>query len=560
MEGNFKPTTNALVKKIQEYAEDYEFYPSTEEMIDCVKADIDRQVQDHELLENYTMLDCGAGDGRILQSLCKGTKYAIEKSRPLIAAMDRSIFIIGADFDEQSLLDKSVDITFANPPYSQYVDWAEKIITETRSGLVYLIIPKRWSCEARITQALKLRDATATVIGNFDFSHAERKARAVVEIVKVDLSKFRNNRFRSCMSHTDPFTLWFDKHFNISAPATSAFDIHNPCPIKPSTEELKGELVPGSDTVAVLVKLYNRQMDNLISNYKALESLDGNLMRELGIEYKNVRAGLRLKITSCKQGYWQELFDRLTRITDRLTKDTREAMLSKLMSRTDVDFNASNVYAVIIFAIKNANCYLDDQLITTVERMVGHANIKNYVSNQRTFGEENWRYRSRPHELSHYGLEYRIVLNRVGGICVSTSSWDQERYNGLSSSAYHFILDLLTIAGNIGFDTKGHERPIDFSWSSNQKVCFHYTDHATGQVNELFTVRAFLNGNLHFHLNQNFILKLNVEFGRLKGWLKSAQDAATELDISLEEAEASFNNNLKLTSSNITLIEHKQAA
>jgi len=45
----------------------------------------------------------------------------------------------------------------------------------------------------------------------------------------------------------------------------------------------------------------------------------------------------------------------------------------------------------------------------------------------------------------------------------------------------------------------------------------------------LFEVRAYQNRNCHLRLNQEFALALNVEYGRLKGWLKTAQDAKDEL-------------------------------
>jgi hypothetical protein len=45
----------------------------------------------------------------------------------------------------------------------------------------------------------------------------------------------------------------------------------------------------------------------------------------------------------------------------------------------------------------------------------------------------------------------------------------------------------------------------------------------------LMDVRAFQNGNLHIRLNQQFALALNVEMGRLKGWLRTAAEATEEL-------------------------------
>jgi hypothetical protein len=49
---------------------------------------------------------------------------------------------------------------------------------------------------------------------------------------------------------------------------------------------------------------------------------------------------------------------------------------------------------------------------------------------------------------------------------------------------------------------------------------------------------------VRFH--PDFIRKLNVEFGRLKGWLRSKQEVVDELRISAEEAEAYFGSTAKV--------------
>jgi hypothetical protein len=68
----------------------------------------------------------------------------------------------------------------------------------------------------------------------------------------------------------------------------------------------------------------------------------------------------------------------------------------------------------------------------------------------------------------------------------------------------------------------------------------------------LFEVRAFLNGNMHIRLNQKFALALNVEHGRLKGWIKTAAEAVEELgDVGAAER---FNSCFRLGSGNLPLM------
>ncbi len=40
--------------------------------------------------------------------------------------------------------------------------------------------------------------------------------------------------------------------------------------------------------------------------------------------------------------------------------------------------------------------------------------------------------------------------------------------------------------------------------------------------------------------------RLNVEFGRLKGWVRNAQQAAEEMDMAVAQAQAAFNANLRV--------------
>lgn len=62
---------------------------------------------------------------------------------------------------------------------------------------------------------------------------------------------------------------------------------------------------------------------------------------------------------------------------------------------------------------------------------------------------------------------------------------------------------------------------------------------------QLIEVRAFENGNMHVRLGQDFALALNVEYGRLKGWLKNGAAAAEELKD--EAAPKHFGKNHSIT-------------
>lgn len=535
--------TAQLLRVVTDEEQDFEWYPTTDEIINCIKNDL-YELGDYRH-QAPSVLDCGAGDGRVLKALTTGDKYAIEKSRPLINALSRDIFVVGTEFQSQTLIDKQVDVVFSNPPYSQFEEWAAKIIREANCTYIYLVIPTRWQSNKLIAEAIEVREAKWKCLASFDFLNAERAARAKVDVIRFETGY----RGRRGQSKVDPFAVWFDEYFKIDA---SESELAKYRAEEEAQEELarsvSHELAIGGDIVSTLERFYQRDMDNLMNTYRALGNVDGNILRELDVNANGVRKALKQKIAGLKNLYWKELFDNLSRVTDRLTASSRKMMLAKLWQYAHVDFSASNAHAVLIWVIKNANTYFDDQLIELVERMTEKASVVSYKSNQRTFGAEEWRYARAPEGLSHYGLDYRIVLERCGGI--STSSWGGS-VRGLSERAADLLNDIRAVASNLGFDIKSHYGPRDVDWEAGKPHTFYYTNIYTGGKHMLFEARAFKNGNLHIKLNQELICRLNVEFGRLKGWIKSPKEAADELGVAQKDADQWFGANLQLDATKV---------
>jgi len=532
-----KKETKALITKLKENDENWEWYPTTDAIIKVVKSRCD---------ENDSILDCGAGDGRVLTQLTKGNQYAIEKAIPLIQAMPANIIIVGTEFFQSTLIDKPVDVVFCNPPYSEYETWVVKLITEAHAKKLILVIPARWKDNPVINEAIESRKAAVSSLGTFDFLNAERAARAKVDILHIT---FKNNRGYNS-GPDDPFNNWFDSEFNFKKA-----DNHIKEPAQGSTlrEKLESAVVGGRGKVPVLVELYNHAMTHLYDNFKQIAALDADLINELGSSKNAIMEALKQRIKGLKNAYWKELFDNLEDITSRLTNASRKSMLHKLTAQTNVDFTESNIYAVLIWVIKNANKYYDSQLIDIVEEINTKANIVKYKSNQKVYTDDLWRYRDDRKNITHYGLELRIVLERNRAIAVSEYGFISQYDNpeGLHTTAHDFINDLITIGNNLNFKTSPLEDSFHVGeWSSGKLKDFHTTDDKI-----LLSVKAFKNGNLHIKFNQKFIRRLNVEFGRLKGWLKDKYQTAEELNIPVGEAAEAFNSNRQISTSNVKLLE-----
>lgn len=542
-----------LIKQVANTDHDFEWYPTTSEIIGAIKSDIENDDY-FRFNENPSVLDCGAGDGRVLKSLTNGKKYAIEKSEPLLNSLDRNIFVVGTEFNQQTLIDKKVDIVFSNPPYSDYSAWTVKIIREANAGIVYLVIPERWAHNTLIEEALKSRDAKAVVIGDFDFLNADRAARAKVQVLRIELSYGR--RHSGNRAKTDPFKLWFDSNFSINASISSNSSHQQEASKKAAQKrKIRQDLVSGSDIIQVLDRLYQLGMTDLINTYKKLESLDVELLKEMDVNLEAVCDALSMKIAGLKDRYWKELFENLGSVTDKLTSQSRTRLFDILTENTHIDFTPSNARSIIIWVLKNANEYYDDQLIDTVETMVDAANVVLYKSNKKTFGDEDWRYCRRPDDLDCYSLEYRAVFHSVGGLAVS--SWNHENPAcGLNKRAITFLDDLRTVASNLGYDTSDHDNIESMSWGSGVKNEIHCTNLRTSKNEVLFECRAYKNGNIHIKFNQSFLKRMNVEFGRLKGWLKDASQAADEIDITIEDAESSFLSNKKIKQADMLMLSN----
>jgi len=529
-------TTRALVEALKAGGEDWEYYPTTPEIIGIIRDSLGTGKQ------FASFLDCGAGNGATLAALTDGKKYAIEKSQILVQAMPADIFVVGCDFHDNTLIDKRVDFVFCNPPYSDYKTWAIRIISEANARGVFLVIPERWKVQPEITAALEDRKATFKVIGNTDFLEADRPARAKVDIIRVNLQPKRGYYSRNESGpDVDPFTLWAEKEFPTDKRTTDK-------PGEAAFRQSVNELVPGRGLAAALVEMYQAEMATLQGNFRAISQLDHSIFAELKVDFKSMAEFLRGRISGLKTKYWRELFNHFEVITSRLTRASRESLLNTLTENVSVDFTESNIYAVTGWAIKNANQYFDSQLIDAFMDLVNKANLVNYKSNQKTWGGDVWRFREELREgrVSHFGLDYRCVITCHNAF--DNSGYQRYDYpNGLYKGIHDRLNDLVTIANNLGFLSPDDSFKKD--WEPGQTNDFLLSN---GKI--LFSVKAYKNGNLHIKFNQQFLRKLNVEFGRLKGWLRSHKQAADELGISEKEAAECFNGNFSLGYSAVKLL------
>lgn len=547
-----------IIENLKHENQDFEFYPTTEKMLRPIVNDL----LDHNLT-TISFLDVGAGNGNVFKIIddlapydkdgnkkINLKKYAIEKSQILIKMLPDDVFVIGTEFEEQTFIDKEVNVIFCNPPYKQYIRWMEKIIKEANAQHIYFIVPDRWKKEKVLLDAIKNRTRQKTaeyeILGSFGFDDSEfRKSRAHIDIIKISLQydKYasRNNLF------TDPFDTWFNEFFKINADVEKPQDYYE----NKNKRERIHNLATGQNIIEVLSEAYTTDLKHLIETYKKIETLDPVLLKELDVNINGLKEGLKSKISGLKNLYWLELFNNLDKLTSRLTSKSRQIMLEKLTSHTSIDFTANNAYAVIIWAIKNANQYMEKQLVEVYKDLTTQDSFKKYKSNNVIYSD-NWRYARYNNGISHYSLDYRIVIEKRH--CFNSESYrDYDYPNGLYKDCHAFLNDICTIGTNLGFALLNTSK--SFTWESGVMNDFYFSKN--GDKKEIFmSVRAYKNGNIHLKINQEFMRAFNIEAARINKWIKSPEQYAGETDENLEDIKKYYTTNMQFNLNNIKALTY----
>lgn len=531
-----------LVKELKEKSQDFDYYPTTPEILDCVKNHMTKILKG-EFDKNFTptVLDVGAGAGDALMFLTDGIRKAIEKSLILSERMDVSIFPAGTDFLQSNIMPIKTDVVFCNPPYHAsggFAFWAEKIIKEANSYLVYLVLPERWKKNEAIQIAIKDRKASVEILGEFSFLEGDRAARGNVNVVCVDMSrlpkgiqeKIHYRYYRHTNQNINPFELWLSNTFKFDAREKEykGREINKPGSILKKLGE-SGELVSGKNYVEMLVQLYNKELLSLQNTYKAISELPYDVLNTLGASVEKLGNTLKENLANIKSKYWHELFEKYDVITSKLCKRSRESLFELLGAQECIDFTESNIYAVTIWVCKHSNEYFDKQLIETYEKLLNQASVQMYKSNKKTFEDEDWRWNRGRDKIEKYclKLDYRIIISGYGRL-----SSGYYAVNGLDKTGHELLNDIGTIAQNLGFPKT--QKSESFDWTNGQ-VNFTWPD---GTI--FIQAKGHSNGNLHLKINIEALKAISIKFGQLKKWIKSASHAAEEMSIPVKEAEKYF--------------------
>ncbi len=541
--------TSELVKQLKAEGEDYEFYPTTREMVKAIWDNRRQKYSDGSpRIDPFgTVLDIGCGTCNFRKwvhelnaeaeekegersAVGMGGYYVMEKSRILLDGLDPDVVVLGTDFHEAALIDKPVDTIFCNPPYKEFEDWTARIITEGVCNDIYLVIPRRWRESEKIMLALKkmrlflephtrcrfdgittYKDtfADVEVIGSADFLDAERASRSKVDILHI------------CKKYTSKdavFDNFFDEVFGMPDMGNKYDFEHEER--KSEADELKTALMAGKNKVEILCKGYEEKQKQLFEHFKTICGLDTGVLKAIGVHKDAVKKALKSNFEGLKNLYWEAAFDCLEEITSRLTSSSRESLLGRFALLKTVDFTPSNIYALIVWVIKNANIYAEKQMVDFFMALSSKENVRNYVSNKRAFEEDRWRYStSGESPNSHYTLDYRIIATKYALPGKAGYEWSNSKLWDVYQTK---IQDICTVANNLGFPTASIQEP--YGYGTKGKV----TTVINGEPQTLFEFRCYQNGNVHVKFNIEFMKALNVAVSQKLGWIKKASEIAQE--------------------------------
>ena len=502
---NEEKSVYQIVKDLKDNNQDYEFYPTTDEMLECIRPHFPN------LYRVVKVLDIGCGTCKFKTFFNDKTfkYYVIEKSKILIETFDEDTICIGTDFNSNSLLDKPVDLIFCNPPYSEFTNWVHKIIIEGNFTQAFLIIPQRWKENKETHRLLEKYKTGYEVLGSFDFLDGERKARAKVDVVKL-LKQSSNHE--ETFNETS-FNEFFKDNFGVDSSQKDLHSYEQNDNLNKKYDVILSELQ--GNKIEFLVNDYNEQYNKLFKNLELILSLDEDVLKDFGFSVFQVKEGLKLRLINMKRFYWKRVINELSEITDKLTYDTRNELFRDFDDLWNTDFTLDNIYALAMWIVKNANKHYNNQIIDFFKKLSSYENVKPYKSNVRLFEKDGWSWRSQ--DKDNYYLDYRIIMGSMfyHSIYDNTISTSQESFNRLN--------DMTIIAENLGFSVKRSEIQQDV----NEYGKKYYIHLDNGDI--FMEFKVYKNRNIHVKFNTEFTKALNVTVGKLLGWLRCKEDIKEQL-------------------------------
>jgi hypothetical protein len=260
-----------------------------------------------------------------------------------------------------------------------------------------------------------------------------------------------------------------------------------------------------------LVENYEYDMASLLEAFKALGKLPFRVIEALGMNRKSILETIKENIKTLKHRYWRLAFDRISAINSRLTHDTRNKMLNQMEEFNTLDFNEDNLYSIIVWVVKHFNEYTSEQILSVFDKLTRADYVRAYKSNVHWI-KDDWRYEDKP-KPEKYKLDYRLVTH-----CYKSYRYDE-----------CVVDDFIVVCRSLGYYIREN------TFLNNERLGVEQQFFTVEGV-LAFTARLYKNHNAHLKVNQDLMMKFNIEVAKLRKWINNHRDIADEFDVPEEEA------------------------
>lgn len=557
-----------LINELKLNNQDFEFYPTTDEIIDVIKQDMFSNFTSTSKYkktfskysdiekglflsmsisnEKISILDIGAGNGQTLNKLAsflngfkfndvyysqsdvlnydsptsrelKVQKYAIEKSSILAHGFKaNNINFVGSDFFETSL--SKFDVIFCNPPYSNYKLWINNLLNNIiGQPVIYLVIPSLWKEDNNLNELFKKQNVEITILDSFDFLQADRVARVNVDVLKLKVLDSKNPL-------KDSIQNLFKQNFKEDIKDELKFE----------QKENKQNLINlnKQDYPTFICNEYNKEINSLNSalteiskiSLSSLETIFGLDLNGIVYKFSNLKSNV------CNK-YWNLIIDKVCTIEKRLIKRHRTNLLSNIIDK-NLDFNLSNIYYIIEQIVSITSEKLNEQVLDVYNELLVNSPVEKYKSNKRIFSDNDTELKDQRVKLTP-----RIILELGYWNKAIETDWQNKPTNKLSGYAIDKINDILIVIKSLGFETSFNPANETFEKGKTKSILGTFN----GKEINILDLKAFLNGNLHIKLNKDILIKFNIVKGILEGWVNSASEIMDEFEVNEEQAINALN-------------------
>lgn len=572
----------SLIQTLKDNNQDFEFYPTTNEILVKIANTLkDSLSKDHNYRQtnSFTILDVCAGNGNALSALKQHLKeekeidfinlQGIEKSPILYGTWDESIELVGTDFFQENLYNKTADILFCNPPFSQTETWFKRLLDNCSSRIkhIFFVCPSKQGLSDKYHDMFddfrfnkdkyNKHGIQMTVLQNehsesFSFKTADRSARVETVVLHIDLSEYAHLRYVERTDEDALFKQYFPELQNkLERTEDYSYRQQEREDRDAAINTLMLEQTGEQDLVRILVDAFNKERDEFLDAYNKLNDVPVLLLNKLNIDLSKAKKLLFKTLKELDSTYWGKLLQLYEPLKQKLTSQSIN-LLMNYVSERNISFTYDNCLAVTLLAIQKTNDMIVGQLLDKYKHWAEVGNYKSYKSNQRLFNEGYFKDFVEPEDLNVQGvhsagpkwgntplekimpfgigerkkLEYRIVdchLSFKNG-CYSWNNFD------INSSGMRAVNDIIVIARNLGYAVTNFEQVCDYG----DRISVFATDR-NGKEIVLFDFKVFKNGNAHFFLNKGLMIDIMLVVGKHLGWIHNKEQAVDDLGITSEE-------------------------